>query len=42
MKAAIVRALHALAYALQTNARHAQARATLRERLGLSPTRAGI
>jgi len=42
MKTAIVRALYALAYTLQANARHAQARAVLRDRLGLTHTRAGV
>ena len=42
MRTAIARALYALAYALQTNARHAHARAVLRDRLGLTHTRAGV
>lgn len=41
MKSAIARAFAALAYRMQANARHAAARAALRDRVGLSPIRKG-
>lgn len=41
MKSLAMRAIAALAYRMQTNTRHAQARAMLRDRAGLSPIRKG-
>lgn len=42
MKAFIARAFAVLAYRMQAPDRHAQARAMLRDRAGLSPIRKGI
>lgn len=41
MKSLVLRALATLAYRMQADARHAEQRAALRDRCGLSPIRSG-